>query len=167
MPARVQPRFSTLHFPGINWTDWIDRSDGLDWSYRVDWHGHFGSCRPHGPTGPTGSGSSSTTLPTPALGTSGSATASIGSGTISGTSVVYFITDGASVTLPAATTAGQELILIDADTAGTGGGFTINAPSTNTIVDGPASGAGTSATIPTNCILISDGNKKWWVVQRQ
>jgi hypothetical protein len=87
------------------------------------------------------------------------------SGTISGTSIVYFIADGATVTLPAASTSGQELILLDTNVNGSG--FTLNAAGTNTIEDGPASASGASAGIPTNCIMISDGGGKWWVVQRQ
>lgn len=73
----------------------------------------------------------------------------------------YTITDGATVTLPAATTAGQVLYLVDASGQSASSGFTFNAASGDTLVIG--SGGSNSATVQD--ILISDGANHWYAVE--
>jgi hypothetical protein len=90
------------------------------------------------------------------------------SGTISGTQVVYFITDQATVTLPAATTAGQHLILLDNAPANTNAVFTVTAGSGDSINDASASLGGVSSEAVLSFLqLVSDGNHHWWVFTRQ
>ena len=77
------------------------------------------------------------------------------SSTVTGTSVVYICTDGITVTLPAATTKGQMIVLPDAGPISSG--VTPHAGSGDTLVG--ASGGGDSA--GANFFFISDGNHHW------
>ena len=77
------------------------------------------------------------------------------SGTVSGTSVVYVSTDGITVTLPAATTKGQMIILLDAGPISSG--VTPHAGSGDSLVN--PSGGGDNA--GANFLFISDGNHHW------
>jgi hypothetical protein len=88
-------------------------------------------------------------------------------GTISGAAVVYFIADQAAVTLPAATTVGQRLTLIDNAPSNSSSTFTIKAASGDTINDGAnsVSGAATDSA-PDTLNLVSDGLHHWWVMAR-
>jgi hypothetical protein len=123
-----------------------------------------GSTGATGATGVTGAaGGATVTLgnssTTPVTGTSGSP------GTISGTSVVYFITDGDYAALPLATTAGQQLTLLDISP--TGGGFYVSLKAADTLYDEATSvvssqgqgGIGPFGTV----FLISDGSHHWFV----
>jgi hypothetical protein len=80
---------------------------------------------------------------------------------------VYFVADAATVTLPAGTTAGQHLILVNTSGPTNGSaGFTVNAASGGTIQDGPGTTHGTSLPFVDVVELVSDGNKNWWVVSK-
>ena len=126
-----------------------------------------------GATGPTGT-STGTVYATPASGSVGNQNDPLGNGsTIAGTSVLYFVADQAAVNLPAATTAGQQLFLIDA-TFDTALGFTVVGAETDTINDyvhfisGLTFDGGqciNSLTLNYNTMhLISDGNHHWNLV---
>ena len=78
------------------------------------------------------------------------------SGTISGSAVLYVCTDGISVTLPAATTKGQIVILIDGSTT-VSDGITPVAGSGDSLRG--ASGGGDSA--GASFFFVSDGNHHW------
>jgi hypothetical protein len=85
--------------------------------------------------------------------------------TISGTSTVYFVTTGATVTLPLATTPGQQLILMLANV--TGASFTIKANNLDTINNEPyeiVTSLGGTTTIDASAIMISDGLHHWYLV---
>ncbi len=129
--------------------------------------GTNGSNGATGATGPTGT-STGTTYSTGASGAVGNENNPVPNGTtISGTSVVYFIANAASVTLPAATTAGQHLILINVAGPSNGSAtFTVNAASGGLIKNGPDTQSVASFSFSDVADLISDGNKNWWVVQR-
>jgi hypothetical protein len=78
--------------------------------------------------------------------------------------VVYFVTDGATVNLPLATTAGQQLTLLDANV--TGNGFFAKANSADTVRSEPdVSVSAPGATVGPfgTAMLISDGNHNWYV----
>ena len=113
-----------------NWLEWRDRPDRCRWCNRLEWcdgpdrcgwpTGANGTNGSNGATGATGAngtnGSDGATGPTGPTGignilTSGTNVTT--SGTVSGTSVVYVCSDGITVTLPAATTKGQVIILLD------------------------------------------------------
>jgi hypothetical protein len=83
---------------------------------------------------------------------------------ISGTSTFYTITSGASVTLPAASTAGQHLIIVCTNV--TTGSFTITRAGTDTIQDGYTGTGANLASLNLAYVveLISDGGGKWYVV---
>jgi hypothetical protein len=86
---------------------------------------------------------------------------------VSGTAVVYFVSDTATVTLPVATTAGQQLVLLDP--AVNGLGFTIKANNSDTINDvvfGLATSLGGSVGPSWSVSLISDGLNHWYVLYR-
>jgi hypothetical protein len=87
------------------------------------------------------------------------------SGTISGssTSVIYFVNDGKSVTLPSATIAGQYFILLN-NAASPSVGITIIAPAGSTISD-YANGVlrGSSDGSQINTKVVSDGGGNWYV----
>jgi hypothetical protein len=103
-----------------------------------------------GPTGPTGIGnvlSAGTNVTT--------------SGTVSGTSVVYVCNDGITVTLPAATTKGQVIILLDGQTISSG--VTPHAGSGDSLVN--PSGGGDSA--GASFMFVSDGNHHWFNIGPQ
>jgi hypothetical protein len=76
---------------------------------------------------------------------------------------VYFITDGAYAALPVATTAGEQLTLVDANP--NGGGFYLNLNAADTLYNEAASyissqgetGLGPFGTV----LLVSDGNHHW------
>jgi hypothetical protein len=109
--------------------------------------------------------SPSNVLPVAAAERDGNRSNPLRTGPLTGSNVLHFVTDGAIITLPPATTAGQQLILIDADTSGSG--FTLRAPSENSINNGRSGPGGSATTIPSSCMIVSDGNKVWWVIQRQ
>jgi hypothetical protein len=76
---------------------------------------------------------------------------------------VYFIGDADTVTLPAATTAGQQLILLDANVLGDGFYLTTNSADTlnneaTTAITGKGGTVGPFGT----AILISDGSHHWY-----
>lgn len=76
--------------------------------------GPAGATGPIGATGPTGAtGTMAGTLTVGAASTSPLANGA----TISGTALVYFAIDGATLKLPTATTAGQLIVLIDTTTS--------------------------------------------------
>jgi hypothetical protein len=80
---------------------------------------------------------------------------------------VYFIANGATVTLPAGTTAGQHLILINI--AGPSNGapsFTVKAATGGNIENGFDTQVGNSLSFTDVVELVCDGNKNWWVVVR-
>jgi hypothetical protein len=123
--------------------------------------GPTGATGPAGPTGPQGpvGTSTGTTLPTDA--------STIGSSTISGSATVYFVSNGAIVKLPSATTVGQHLILINTSGPTNGGAsFTVDAPAGDEIEDGPDTAAATSLSFTDVVELVSDGSGKWWVITR-
>jgi hypothetical protein len=75
-------------------------------------------------------------------------------GTVTGTSTLFFVADGALITLPPATTAGQIVILVDVNASGQG--------------IYPQAGTNDAVYIPdvpetTAYSLISDGNHHWYV----
>jgi hypothetical protein len=74
--------------------------------------------------------------------------------TISGTAVVYICTDNIAVTLPAATTKGQMIILLDPAISS---GITVHAGSGDSIVNPQGTSPGAGA----NFMLVSDGNHHW------
>ena len=80
------------------------------------------------------------------------------------TAVVYFVPEGATITLPPATTAGQTLLLISS-TASTGTGFTAQAPAGSTITDSAflAGGGSNLASVKYISIhLVSNGSNVWY-----
>jgi hypothetical protein len=80
---------------------------------------------------------------------------------------VYFITDQATVNLPAASTVGQRLILIDTAPSNANSKFTVNVFPVDKINDGSASvSSATSDSAPDALQMISDGNGNWWVYGR-
>jgi hypothetical protein len=128
---------------------------------------------PTGLTGATGAAGGSSNVYGVGGNTGGSGSGAVGSplqsgATISGASTVYFITDQATVTLPAASTAGQHLILIDNDPSNIAAKFTVNASGSNKINDGTtnSSTSGVTSDISFNSMeLVSDGNGIWWVFE--
>jgi hypothetical protein len=84
-------------------------------------------------------------------------------GTISGTSALYFIADGATVTLPAATTLGQALIFIDIGND-MGNGISAKAITNELVFDIWNSQSGSSQSESYyGMSLVSDGNHHWYV----
>ncbi|HMG82643.1 MAG TPA: hypothetical protein VK559_06385, partial [Ferruginibacter sp.] len=88
------------------------------------------------------------------------------------TPTFYLVTDGASITLPAATTAGQMLYLVNTDISVTNVGFTVNRQggniiynaqlSTPLVTHSPASGS--SYVLYDSATLISDGAGHWFIL---
>jgi hypothetical protein len=139
--------------------------------------GHTGTNGTNGATGPTGnngtSGSNGAAGATGPTGTSTGTTlpidntAFIASGTLSGTSVVYFVKGGVTVTLPAASTAGQHIIIISSIPADTSTNFVVQRAGTDTINDDYNNVAGvTSVSAPDTMELVSSGSGVWWVYLR-
>jgi hypothetical protein len=85
--------------------------------------------------------------------------------TLSGQSVVYWVYDGATLTLPSAGTPGQQLILINESVMQLSG-FTLYAASSDAINDGSTGSVGQPVICLASCSLISDGHTVWWVLQR-
>ena len=86
--------------------------------------------------------------------------------TISGTSVVYFITDGASVTMPAASTAGQQLVLLNS-VYPISMGYTLNTQGTDTIVSStatPTSSYAAGSNSDGSFMMVSDGLGHWIIL---
>ena len=84
--------------------------------------------------------------------------------TVSGTSTVYWVANGAAVTLPVATTAGQVVILLDATTGFSGTGISAKAGAFDTVFDFNISDtAGSSTSTYFQISLISDGNHHWYI----
>jgi hypothetical protein len=94
-----------------------------------------------------------------------SPTAPVGNGSaISGTSTVYWLANNATATLPAATTAGQTVIVIDAS-SGFSGSISVTRTSSDTIFDWAASDSAQTTVGPYQTMtLISDGNGHWYVM---
>jgi hypothetical protein len=81
--------------------------------------------------------------------------------TISGSSVVYPVNDGVTVTLPLASTAGQVIILIDVTAQSTG--ITIQRQGSNTITDGQSGGVNVTSVAGYAIFrLVSDGAGHWY-----
>jgi hypothetical protein len=90
------------------------------------------------------------------------------------TPTFYLVTDGASITLPAATTAGQTLYLVNTVLSSSNNGFTINKSSTDATIFNvslitPASSSTGAASANSflfydGATLISDGNHHWYVL---
>jgi hypothetical protein len=122
----------------------------------------IGSAGPIGPTGATGAngatGATGTASPNLTIGANSNAALANG-GTISGTSVVYFVQNGATVTLPAATTAGQQLVLFLVPA--TGSGFTIQPVGGETVENEQNPG---SLLIAGSAHLMSDGLGHWYTI---
>ncbi|MGA3239422.1 MAG: hypothetical protein ABSG03_24365, partial [Bryobacteraceae bacterium] len=79
--------------------------------------------------------------------------------TVSGASVVYFVADQATgIKLPAATTAGQQLIFIGNAPTNANSGFTLQAPSGELINVGSTSNSANTFRALDAVHLISDGN---------
>jgi hypothetical protein len=86
----------------------------------------------------------------------------------------YLVTDGASITLPSATTAGQTLYLVNTVLSSSNNGFTINKSSTDATIFNvslitPASSSTGAASANSflfydGATLISDGNHHWYVL---
>ena len=115
------------------------------------------------PQGAAGSGGGSSMVYS--IGNSGAPLAS--GATISGTASFYFVTDGATITLPAAATSGQSLVLLDSTMGDNGWNGVIAKPVGNDrIVDFWCQGNSTPVTQTCgymNMSLISDGNGHWYV----
>jgi hypothetical protein len=82
-------------------------------------------------------------------------------GTLIGTSSMFVtVTDGGTVQLPAATTAGQQMYIVSAAGSSTALGFTITVGSGDTLTqqDGQDN-SGLSL-----CTAVSDGAHKWWTL---
>jgi hypothetical protein len=133
--------------------------------------GHTGATGTTGSTGATGAGlagSAGATGATGATGSTGIGTAfSAGANvttnsTISGAGVVYVVNDGLTVTLPAATTKGQIIVLIDGSSS-ISAGITPAAGSGDKLVG--ASGGGVSA--GASYMFVSDGNHQWFNIGPQ
>jgi hypothetical protein len=92
---------------------------------------------------------------------------------ISGTSVVYFVETNAYVTLPPATTAGQQIILYNS-TLSPNGSNTYNvgppsSPAGTTIIDGVTDNnfsSGNYDNVYDEGQFLSDGNGHWFVLNR-
>jgi hypothetical protein len=128
--------------------------------------GAEGPAGPAGPTGPTGT-STGTVYTTPAASTAGNENDPAGTSTITGSDTVYFVANGATITLPAGSTAGQHLILIN--TAGPSNGsasFTVKAASGGNIENGYDTVVGNSLGFVDVVELVCDGHGNWWVVIR-
>jgi len=76
--------------------------------------------------------------------------------------VVYFVSAGASITLPAATTAGQALLLIQVSQVFSNA-ITINRAGSDLIFDHNASDSGQTSIQYASVLLISDGNHHWYL----
>jgi hypothetical protein len=85
-------------------------------------------------------------------------------GTVSGTAVVYYVSDGATVNLPAATTAGQSLILVDVSQTFASSGITAQTHSGDLVWDPNTGTHGTTAGTYSNIKLVSDGNHNWYLL---
>lgn len=132
--------------------------------------GATGATGSTGATGATGAAGTGTAGATGATGATGaiSNTFSIGNGgaalannstiSSSATAVFYTVADGASITLPLASTAGQYLFLVDAATSS---GITINRQGTNTIFSSGGAANLTSLGPNANFLVVSDGNGHW------
>jgi hypothetical protein len=82
-------------------------------------------------------------------------------GTISGSSTVFWVADGATINLPAASTAGQHLVILDVNPAGTG--VTVQRQGSDLIYDETnASNGVTSDGAFFNFEFVSDGNGHWY-----
>jgi collagen type I alpha len=129
--------------------------------------GAAGATGPQGPQGAQGATGATGTSTGTVYTVGASESSPQGTGTISGSSVVYFVSNGATITLPTGT-AGQHVILINV--AGpTNGSATANvdAPSGGLIENGPLTTATSSSNFADAMELVADGNKNWWVVYRQ
>ena len=84
---------------------------------------------------------------------------------ISGTSVVYFASDASVLSLPAASTAGQIIIVFDTTpTGGTTVGITVNRTGSNTITDALYNNVSGLTSFTNGVIhLISNGSGTWFV----
>ncbi len=88
------------------------------------------------------------------------------------TPTFYLVTDGASITLPAATTAGQMLYLVNTNISTTNVGFTVNRQGGNTIYNAQLStpvvthspASGSSYVLYDSATLISDGAGNWYIL---
>jgi hypothetical protein len=83
---------------------------------------------------------------------------------------LYFVAPGATVTLPPATTAGQQLILYDStlDPA-SGATYHVSPAGGDLLIDGPGSTAYSSAESDLfydEAQVVSDGNGHWFVLNR-
>ena len=130
--------------------------------------GVAGTTGPAGSAGATGSqgpaGSAGNTGPTgPAgLGTAFSAGTNVTTNTtLSGTAVVYVINDALTVTLPAATTKGQIIVVLDGTAISNG--VTVLAGSGNSLIG--ASGGGVSA--GASFLFVSSGSGRWFNIGPQ
>ena len=89
------------------------------------------------------------------------------SNTINATTSTYFVTDGSSFTLPAATTSGQVLILLDISPGSgfTGSGFSVTRTSTDTITDDINTGTTGLTSLSGQYLLrlVSDGSHHWYI----
>jgi hypothetical protein len=130
---------------GVNGTNGTNGTNGLN--------GDNGAT---GATGATGSVSNvyatdATTLTNPS--------------TISGAAinVVYFVAENATISLPAATTAGQHLILLDKACSTTNGGFTVDAAGGDTFSGGTTFVMAGSTSVAPFCEaeMISTGSHIW------
>jgi hypothetical protein len=121
-----------------------------------------------GPTGTTGAtGATGTSIGT-MFSTGNASSAPLANGnTIAGAAAIYFVTDAATVNLPVATTAGQQLIMMDSTVNGTGFSFKADALDTiNDEVIGAVSAAGGTVGPNWSAMLVSDGLHHWYVVYR-
>ena len=85
-------------------------------------------------------------------------------GTISGTSVLYFLANGATATMPAAATAGQIIVVVNAS-SGFSGSIFVTKAGTNTIFDWGASDSAQTTVGPYQTMtLVSDGNGHWYIL---
>jgi len=141
--------------------------------------GSAGSAGPVGPTGPMGNmGPAGATGPSGPSGPSGPAGTFTGAysvgasstsplangGSVSGTSVIYFVSDGATVDLPAATTAGQFLILVDVSESFSSNGINAQTHSGDLVWDPNTGTHGTTVGHYSNLKLVSDGNHNWYLL---
>jgi hypothetical protein len=120
-----------------------------------------GPTGPTGPAGATGAGGTSDTFPVGGTISSGVQ--------ISGTSVVFFIADGGTVVLPAASSgAGRMIIVFDASFTTSGQGLAIKPGSGDTILGSSGnsynSTTGTGLQGATTFFVISDGAHTWHVI---
>jgi hypothetical protein len=107
------------------------------------------------------------TWPNQTIATTSNISSAAISNTITSTTSTYFVTDGVALTLPAATTIGQVIILMDTNpgTGFTGSGFSVSRTGSDTITDNINTGTTGLTSLSGQFLLrfVSDGAHHWYI----